>query len=617
MRRAALFLLLLLLAFGAALAEPARVMTPGGPVKLRKKPSPKAKLVVSIPNRSEVEVTEAGEEWCAVTWKNHTGYVQTEYLLLASDLPGKTVYGDEGPLLLLAEADPDAPVAAVVGAAESVTVRRIEGDWALAETAGGTEGWLPLSEVSFQSETPTGGITWLTEPGRIAAACHMTRDRQADSEVLADLLPGAAVTVTRVEKDRCLVRTEAGWGWVPAGAVCLDGVPDRTEEETTPVNAGAAEKAAERALSRKYAKFGRQELYCLAVLCEEKDGLSGPLWHCAFCSDDSQYRYAALVDAQSGEVRFTADYTAFAAPAAIREELPRGEVRLSLSADLLAAGDVLDAEVLAWADTACAWSLSLNGTTVFTGGPGEHFSSSYRPRSPGEYVLTVTVTDPEGLSATASSAFSVDPALKPNDGPADLFSQKDGWWADKAYADRDLQKSGCAIFTLAHALSRLDIEGEETLPAALARKYRACLTPTGTNNERLIRTAGGDFGFGTQGDLIDSKSQILRRLRSGDLFSFQIVYGHIALIDGASEDGTMLHIVDSAPSATFERIKGGRLYVRTRSGSFRAVSSLEEIPDARWYFETDAYGGLEYWLKLDYVAPRGVRLIHPSEKAED
>lgn len=616
MKRALLFpLLILLLALGAARAEPARVLTPGGPVKLRREASSRARLVVSVPNRSAVEVTEAGEEWCKVTWKTYHGYIQTEFLLLTSDLPGKTVYGDEGALLLRAEAEETAPVTAAVSACQAVTVRRVEGDWALAEAPDGTEGWLPAAEISLQSEAPAGDLTWLSEPGRIAAACGMTPGPKEDGGVLADLLPGTAVTVTAVEKARCLVRTEAGWGWVPTAAVCLDGVPDQRPEEEPAVSAADAETAAVRALKKKYADFGRQELYCLAALCGEKDGLPGPLWHCAFYNDDDHYRYAALVDAGSGRVLFTADRTAFAAPAPVRAALPLGEVRLTLSADLLAVGDVLDAEAAAWTDAACAWSLALDGQPVFDGAPGGHFAASYRPRQAGDYVLTVTVSDPDGRSASASAAFSVDPSLTPGDGPARLYSQKDGWWADKAYADRDLQKSGCAIFTLAHALTRMGVEGGDTAPEALARKYGACLTPAGTNNERLIRTAGADFGYKTQADLIDSKNVIIRRLRDGDLFSFAIVFGHIALIDGISEDGTMLHISDSAPSATFERIKGGRLYIRTRSGSFRAVQRLDEIPDARWYFETDAYGGLEYWLKLDYVAPRGVRLIQPEKNA--
>ena len=55
------------------------------------------------------------------------------------------------------------------------------------------------------------------------------------------------------------------------------------------------------------------------------------------------------------------------------------------------------------------------------------------------------------------------------------------------------------------------------------------------------------------------------------------------------------------------------LYYQMRNGSFRAALSLEDIPGARWFFETDHYGGLEYWLRISYVTKRGVRWINPQK----
>ena len=73
----------------------------------------------------------------------------------------------------------------------------------------------------------------------------------------------------------------------------------------------------------------------------------------------------------------------------------------------------------------------------------------------------------------------------------------------------------------------------------------------------------------------------------------------------------MVRVIDSAPQATFERIVGAAQYYQMRSGAFRAALKLDDLPGARWYFETDEYGGLEYFLPMDYVAKRGVRLIQP------
>ena len=88
---------------------------------------------------------------------------------------------------------------------------------------------------------------------------------------------------------------------------------------------------------------------------------------------------------------------------------------------------------------------------------------------------------------------------------------------------------------------------------------------------RLIREAAAAYGFTTRGTLISDARQIKALLQGGAMFSFSIARGHIALIDGISEDGAMVHVVDSAPGATFTRIVNDSLYRRMNSGSFRAV----------------------------------------------
>ena len=96
------------------------------------------------------------------------------------------------------------------------------------------------------------------------------------------------------------------------------------------------------------------------------------------------------------------------------------------------------------------------------------------------------------------------------------------------------------------------------------------------------------------------------------MFSFGIVQGHIALIDRLSADGKMCHVIDSAPSATFERIQGETPYrYDEKSGKYLPLSSPTDIPGLLYYVDTEGYNGAEYWLSLNYVAERGVRLIQP------
>ena len=186
----------------------------------------------------------------------------------------------------------------------------------------------------------------------------------------------------------------------------------------------------------------------------------------------------------------------------------------------------------------------------------------------------------------------------------------DGTWKNKSYRKSNLEKSGCAIFALSHALQLLGHHEPESLPEQLAVTYAFCLVDGGTLNSTLIGNAGKAFGYKTRFKLYNDKKEITKRLSKGALFSFGIVDGHIALIDRMSKDGNMCHIIDSAPSATFSRITGETPYLyNEKNGRYVPLRSPAEIPGVRYYVDTEGYDGAEYWLPLKYVAERGVRLI--------
>lgn len=237
----------------------------------------------------------------------------------------------------------------------------------------------------------------------------------------------------------------------------------------------------------------------------------------------------------------------------------------------------------------------------------------YRPRKSGMHCITVTVWDEKGEKKTGEIFLTVEEAEKKVESKDfTVYSQKDGWWLDKKYSVSNLSDSGCAIFTLSHALQLLGYEGENIRPENLAKKYGFCLVDGGTLNETLIGRTARDFKYTTQSELIKSAGTIQTKLQNGAVFTFAIVRGHIACVAGLSEDGTKVKIVDSAPSCTLERIDGGKLYQELESGGFAVIKDLSEVPGACYFFETDQYGGLEYYLDLTYVAKRGVRLIQPK-----
>ena len=245
--------------------------------------------------------------------------------------------------------------------------------------------------------------------------------------------------------------------------------------------------------------------------------------------------------------------------------------------------------------------------------PSSHLKASFRPREEAEYTLTVSVIYAKKDIETASVTIPVSGVAPVQQGVDVVYSQKDGWWHTKMYSikhHRSLEKAGCAIFTLSHALQRLGFEGDAVMPDRLGEKYSGMyIEGRGTDNERLLTTAGEHFGFQTHRDLIESETELAAWFRQGSIFSFSIVIGHIACADGISEDGTKVHIIDSAPGATYERIKNALPCVRMEDGTFKEAASPEEIPGWRWFFETGEYGGLEYWLDISYCAKKGMRPV--------
>ena len=189
------------------------------------------------------------------------------------------------------------------------------------------------------------------------------------------------------------------------------------------------------------------------------------------------------------------------------------------------------------------------------------------------------------------------------------YNQFDGSWKKVSYRHSDLQTSGCAIFALANALARLGITGDGTDPAELADTYAFCLVEGGTLNSTLIGNAAKKFGFRTRYDLYDDPDQVAGFFSQGAVFSFSVVKGHIALADGITSDGSMIHVTDSALGATFSRLEDAVIWVKTEDGSFVRASSPSQVPDAVYYIETNAWSGGEYYLPAEYALARGLRLI--------
>ena len=292
------------------------------------------------------------------------------------------------------------------------------------------------------------------------------------------------------------------------------------------------------------------------------------------------------------------------------------EVTVTLSPASVRVGDYVDVQVTsdrAEAIQSITYQVTADGEKVFKGEKDTHLTSAYRPRTEGEHVVSVTVSYGKKDTETASATLRVAGFAPVQQGPDVVYSQKDGWWKNKKYAIRSVQKAGCALFALSHALQRMGYTEEAVLPDQLAIRYKGYyIEGRGTATEQLLRKASETWDFMTQDELDKCEKSIAAGLRRGDYYSLMVVTGHIALADGISEDGTKVHIIDSAPGATYERIKKSVLYYRNEAGEFIPAETPDQMPGLKYFFETGEYGGMTYWLDLSYCAKQGMRMIRPG-----
>ena len=287
------------------------------------------------------------------------------------------------------------------------------------------------------------------------------------------------------------------------------------------------------------------------------------------------------------------------------------ETAVVLRTETPAAGEKVVLEITDDRTDRFSYVLMHGSRTVGSADDVDETRLGFVPREAGEYLLRVL---PAGYEEDAFYySFTVREA-RAGDSGFILYGQKDGQWTTAAYGSSTLEASGCAIFALSHALQRLGYKGEETEPAVLAERYKSYLGTGGTRNGALISRAARDFGFTTRATLYTTRAAIQKKLREGCVFTFGIVDHHIALIDGLSGDGTMVHVVDSAPSSTMRHITGASPCIQdAETGAFRPAERLTEIPGVCYCLETHDYDGAEYWLPLSYAAKRGLRLIQPGK----
>ncbi len=613
-------------------AETALVSVPRGSLNVRRRPDSKADILFSLPADSRPLVTEEENGWCRVEYEGKTGYARTEYLLIPSHMAGGVYYPDTGIVYYHTEKDLHSPLNGVSSPQTPVIVLETEENWILAQSFGqenAVPGWVDAEQFLHQYREAQETVFMKPENGILACDAPLFAEKEREG-LMVVLSTGTAVTVESETGSMALIRSADQMGWTEKSAVALTGFTTESHDLTgalitrdqareicinalvPPAEAESKDKSPLTPEEYEKAVHEREEavnalssrLLFDYTLEKEQDRL---LWHCTLSDPEGRLCHALWFrDTENPEIHVF-DRTSYA------QKMPdtRPELELTLEAENTVLCEKEPLLLRAGMKNACSYEYRIlrEGELLLTYGPTEQAQTYYLPREKGDYLVSVTARDSMGQSVTQELPFSV--TDQPRQGFL-LFSQQDQSWDTVPYKDSTLGHSGCAVFSLSHALQLMGKTGEEILPEHLAERYARCLTPDGTDTARLLRESGADLGFSTRKTPYKSEDEIARLLRQGAFFTISVARGHIALVQGLSPDGTHVRVIDSAPSATFERLSGTCLYNESRGGDLYPLERPEEASGLYVCMETGRLSAAEYWMDLAYAARRGCRLILPE-----
>lgn len=235
-----LILSILLLFSAAALAEQAKVQTPGGWLNMRTKPSTKSAPLEQIPNHATVTyLGQTDDTWSQITYKGVTGYVQTRFLNLTKTAEGKELYPDgNGAVYVRKTASDNGAILAVLSIKQPLTILKVENDWTKVSCtdAQGKEitGYIRTERIDDQYTEPQESTNYYDVTGFSGSKQALYEHPSKSSEKLVTMPKGTEVKVLYTEGSWCKVEVDGIYiGFVPADILQITG--DSLKEPNNPL----------------------------------------------------------------------------------------------------------------------------------------------------------------------------------------------------------------------------------------------------------------------------------------------------------------------------------------------------------------------------------------------
>lgn len=323
MKKRTVFILLVLclIAFvaSAALAEYGKIVTEnGGTVNMRKSPDTRARIVTKVKNGSIVDILDEAEGdpegWYHITYGGNEGYVQKQFVKVASEAIGREIYSNGNTLYLREAPDENAAIVGMINAQQSMSIEQTDEHWALV-SGSNVKGYVRLEQIDNLNDKPVTAATEKWEEGILQKETKLYKEPDTKSEVLSAWPKGTGVMISVYSRKWCLVQVmdEGAVGFAPISSVSLEPLPketDKIDDSKFTVSASGARKTAEKAL-KQYAGFNASRYTCRQETMYTCDGIAGPMYRFTYVNKKGQTIYAAYVHCYTGELLYKGDYSGF------------------------------------------------------------------------------------------------------------------------------------------------------------------------------------------------------------------------------------------------------------------------------------------------------------------
>ena len=314
-----LLVIILVMIQMVAVAEPGVVDTRGGKLNMRKSPQDGARIVTQISNGAGVEILEHLDGWYRISFRDKEGYVKEQYIRSLADAVGKEIYSNGATVYVYEAMTKESGIVGMINSQQAMKVEQLTAEWALV-SCDDISGYVQTDSIDQLNGEPIAAASNTWEAGVLQSKTVLYKQPNKKSK-LGTYQRGQLVYISKYDKNWSLIwiADEGVYGFAQKPSVKLS--PATAEEEIQPgenkpfdedqyISSGSAKSIAEKAL-KKYSGFNSGKLNCTQDIVLSSNGIKGPMYRFYYFNKKDEYLYAAYVQAYTGDVLYTGDYSGF------------------------------------------------------------------------------------------------------------------------------------------------------------------------------------------------------------------------------------------------------------------------------------------------------------------